>query len=367
MILIAGFSHPLTTIFFALLIAIALLASFYVFRHRSRFPQRPSKRLLLRTLSLVVTSSIPSVISVTFSKSLRIYGALVDPQLGVTARPYIIPLDYIFLMMGAFLIFLVPFSLCIIVVEVRRNKDVHSRAKFLFFLLWVITTLSIVLSSYMIPNLSRYGDRLLIFFPAPFLFAFMAQKLYNMRISISLRSTKVVLHVRNHALSNNKLLFWIILFILLIPNYVILSDKVGGYMRPFISETATRRLEWLSVNTASSSSPLFIINAKEEVLLDYADLWNNYIGAYVGEHYTFMGKLYDAVNLRMSNFDSPVLQYWADRYFKELTQAAKSKDQLSNYSIFVIEDFYQPINQGDFDFLYRIHDGVYLVNWASIG
>jgi hypothetical protein len=270
-------------------------------------------------------------------------------------------------MMGAFLVFLVPFSLCIAVVEVKRNKDAHGKTKFMFFLLWAITTLLIVLGSYKIPNLSRYADRLLILFPAPFLFAFIAQRLYNMGISISLRSTKVVLYVRKRALSNNKLLFWTILFILLIPNYVILSDRVGAYMRPFISETTTRRLEWLSMNMASDSSSLFVINAGEEDLLDYADLWNNYIGAYVGEHYTFLGRLGDAVNLRMSNFDSPILQYWADKYYSELAQVAKSKDQLSNYSIFVIEDYYRPISTYDLDLLRKISDGVYIVNWTSIG
>jgi hypothetical protein len=135
------------------------------------------------------------------------------------------------------------------------------------------------------------------------------------------------------------------------------------YWRPFISIEVFNNLKAIASNSNASSIPVFVIYAHD--VTPY--MYNNWITAIVGKHFTYLGSIDNFLALIPTNFTDRYATEWSIFFLKELTQAGlKDLQTLSSHPIYLLTGMYnRPISEDELAILNKVAPGLYSLNLSA--
>lgn len=260
-----------------------------------------------------------------------------------------------------FYLSLLPLTILGFIVSVKNAKHVH---------LFMISLTMIVISGFLFACLPFYTPfrvfvtRLSYLFPMPFLVSvglgYVLKSLDKFYIIIASES-KIRIRIQ---IRSSILILILVLLVFVVPlQHTMNTIKI--YWRPFISSTAFNNLKVIASNTSLASIPIFIIYTEDG---STAYMYNNWITALVGQHYTYLGSLNNFLALIPTNFSDTYATKWSQVFLEELIQAGvTSHSAFCEHPIFLVTDMYnKPLTKEEIQALIPLSFGLYSLNCSSI-
>ena len=338
--LIASISHVYTMVFFYIVFMLSNLTT-WIFSSNEEKENCSKIQIMTHCLILGLIIAFPLFFSTFLMNSTRVFGPLLNPQqIEETGILQISP-SLLFASFGANLIFTIPISLVFVVANFVRSKELTKKLKYSFILWWTTVGLVLPFVSYAFPHLVSLTERMIIIMPIPLLAALFATNLS--RILRRTAESRIKHSEISRAVCSTPfkgILLLILVISLFFANVGPIQDNARYYLKSFITQDTAHSLESLS-QMPLSEKPLFILDASESVIADYAGLQDNIIGAYVGPHYTYVGPVQNLANLKRTVFSSKPGDIWSAKFFDQLTQSnILSYDDLANRSIILLSSLY---------------------------
>jgi hypothetical protein len=157
--------------------------------------------------------------------------------------------------------------------------------------------------------------------------------------------------------------FAVVLLVIVVPNTFLVIESTRHTYQPWIDEDAVKGLRWVGDNLYNSTKPLvFVISNNEGRLSGDIQYFRNVISVFVPNNLVYIGKLDYLLLFREPQFENTKLQGYAERYWNELRTQVGSLQNLTAFTIVIIDHLYQPITSLELDTrLSQVHDGVYVV------
>jgi hypothetical protein len=163
--------------------------------------------------------------------------------------------------------------------------------------------------------------------------------------------------------------FAVVLLAIVLPNAFLAVQSVQFEYQPWISNKAAERLRWVGDNLYNSSKPpIFVISSNEGRLSGSIEYLRNVITVFVPNNLVYIGKLDYLLLFREPQLENTKLEKYAESYWNQLKTLVESTQNLTSYTIVIIDDLYQPITSLELDTrLTQVHDGVYVVeNYTAV-
>lgn len=364
--LIASISHVYTMIFIYMVYILSNLTLIFASKERA---QNDGRAFIVRSTILGACLAVPLIVSTITLGSTRIFGPLLNPQQIVETGIRPIANSLILISFGGNAIFVIPIAFLITLQSLRTSHIAGERLRYLFILWWTILALTMLAVPYIWPYLASFAERMIIITPIPMLLALFARKLPQYLNSFLLaapkiQSSKSSLLLRSKWFKKTLPLFLVL--VIFVTNINPILDNSRVYLACYISSDISNRLESLRQIMQFRDKPLFIIDRSEDLIGDYADLWDNTIGAYIGPHYVYLGSIQNLANLRRTVFSSVKSDIWAMNFFNKLSQDnILSYDGLASRAIVLLDSFYVMTNY-EASYVNRISDGVFTVDFEKL-
>jgi hypothetical protein len=175
LMILASLSHPLSALYFGLVIAISISLAM--------ISKVPRKILLLKVILLLVASSTMIILRVVLGGGLAEYIPLLNPSQANGGGATVIDIAWGLELVGYFLLPLVVISILIMLRRIVQSNKVSFNKKelvsYLLVLIWAMSTFVFWFMSYLLPVQSSFAERLLILFPTPFLMTFLFAKIWG--------------------------------------------------------------------------------------------------------------------------------------------------------------------------------------------
>jgi hypothetical protein len=163
--------------------------------------------------------------------------------------------------------------------------------------------------------------------------------------------------------------FAVVLLAIVLPNTFLAIQSVQFVYEPWISNKGAEGLRWVGDNLYNSSKPLiFVISSNEGRLSGSIEYLRNVITVFVPNNLVYIGKLDSLLLFREPQLENAKLERFAESCWIHLKTLVGSAQNLTAYTIVIIDDLYQPITSLELDArLDKVHDGVYIVkNYTAI-
>lgn len=363
--LVASISHVYTMIFMYVVFILANIT--WILSHMKQ--GRNNKEFVARAIILGALLMIPLIASTLLGGSTRIFGPLLNPQqMGETGTRSIAG-SLVFICFGGNLILIIPIALLIAFQSMMKAPLADEKLKYLFIIWWTVLALTMPIISYVWPSLLSYAERMIIITPVPMLLAIFVRKLPTyltqpMAIRRRIENPKVS-RVLSSKWSRRTLVSFVIAS-MFISNVNPILDNSKIYLASYISPDIANRLESLKSVVQYEEKPLFIIDSSESLIGDYADLWHNTIGAYVGPHYIYLGPMQNLAHLRRTLFSSEKSDTWSRKFFGQLEEDdILSYDSLAGRPIFLLDCLYG-LKDYEKQYVDEIKDGIFLLNFGKL-
>lgn len=362
---IASISHVYTMIFIYAAFVFANITSILAYRKRTQ----NSAKFVVQAIILGAFLIMPLIWSTLLLGSTRIFGPLLNPQQIEEAGIRPIAGSLLFISFGGNLSFTIPIALLLTFQSMRETDLIEEKLKYSFVLWWTALALTMPIVSYVWPSLVSYAERMIIVTPVPILLAILIGKLPSYLAKLAAIRRKIENPRLRPLLSSKwfkRALVSFVVFSMFISNVNPILENSKIYLTSYISPYIADRLESLKSAAQFDEKPLFIICSSESLMGDYADLWDNTIGAYVGPHYIYLGSMQNLAELRRTIFGSAKTDIWSKKFFHELEESRiLSYDDLVNRPIVLLDCFYRLRNY-ERPYADQIEEGVFLLNFPEL-
>jgi len=339
--LLAGLSHPQTAALGFAVLIIALLFS------RLAFPTRIISAK--RVLTLSASTLAPIVLALVSDP--RILGA------GVGGGTYPIPWPpdlygtFVFLLIPIFIVGALQFC-------TRRARE---SPQALLVIAWLLVSLLVVLVAFPFSSLREWAYRSLVLIPVPI---FLSNGMVVLFRAVWGFGSKL----REVSMFRILRVFGTIGLAVLIASGAFLSalqvqDYAGIHMRSFISDEARFALQQLSDTGLVRPDPIFVVYSDDYWTGGFAQLWDNWIGIYFGNHHVYPGRLFYYFRGMQTPFNSSASRGISDLYFSTL---ASSKlvgiNATTSHDIVIVTPFYSALSREELKILTPEGQNAYLVS-----
>ena len=304
LIAIASFTHIETTLFFVGLMFILSIAL-------SGFP----KRIAIVAIAVVLPAAIIYIIHFLLLVSLTGYSLPV-----YTLEPIL----FWFEIFGP----LLPLAIFGLALGLRGKRTSLES----LVMLWAGASILIGLSQYLDPQTYTFAQRAAELIPVPYLAAIGLRRLGTLSVSRRLgRFSPAHLH---RAL----LVASLILLVASWPISYVADAPVD--QRVFLPASAYQRLQWISANMKFLSTPIFVYNDLDMNAGGYGDLYDNWVGAIVGTHLSYIGSIDYLVQVQQTPYSNIVSRLHSAVFEEELRDAGiTSRAVLLSHPIIIVADF----------------------------
>lgn len=340
---LASFTHIETTIFFTFILLASLLQFCLL---------TPTKARLKRTLAgilLILLPALPGIILyvervihlLSYTQGTMLSNAQISPFFWAACLGPLIPLE----ILGFYLILGSNFTR-------KRNLEYN-----VFISSWALTSISFALAHYVLPGAQIFSERALILFPTPLLAATGVKAILWLRLNRSIDPLQFT-HGRATSVC--------LVFALFISSTVITYTYTSPfYFKVNITDSAYEKLLWLSNNHRSKRSPIFLFNDYDQWAGGLGDMYNNWVEAIYGEHYSYLGHLHFFLATKETPFTSKVSQQISAIFLERMTKdGVFHASEPFRHEAILVTDFYLPSPLPKYyeDFLEEIHEGIYVLN-----
>ncbi len=245
---------------------------------------------------------------------------------------------------AAWLLYLAPTGLAVLVsvpvLYFFRRLYISSRIIALTFS-WLLLSLGLGLAQYLSQSITPFSERAVILTPAPFLAAIMIPRLGGFRLTSQMKGVALISLI---IMGGSTLYF------------IEIGDR---FYNSFISDSATASLQYLQSSGAIDLRRSIFIFSDSSDHPGYADHNNAWVGAYLGDHLSYLGR----IDFLMAGLETP----FTDDQSTQISRIFLGNlpiNQIRNMTIVYISDFNYPdpppnLFQG---FLQPLGSRVYEVN-----
>ncbi len=204
----------------------------------------------------------------------------------------------------------------------------------IFATTWGVASLAVGLSQYVDPQTVIFAQRAVLLFPTPLLAGLGIHKVYELitarkTISISWR------YVRLGALGG--------IFILLAVSWPFATSSAVPDQKIFITSQEYQQLRWVSTNMKFTNTPVFVFNDVDGFAGGLAQLYENWVSATVGPHFSYVGLPDYLVQLEDTPFYNTISQTVSREFLQQIRNAGiTTTSALLEHPIIIMSDFYRP-------------------------
>jgi hypothetical protein len=113
--------------------------------------------------------------------------------------------------------------------------------------------------------------------------------------------------------------------------------------RVFLPVSGYQRLQWINANMKFSDTPIFVYNDFDLNAGGLGDLYNNWVGAIVGTHLSYIGSIDYLVQVQQTPYSNVVSRLHSAIFEKHLRDAGiTNRSVLLAHPIIIVADFYNP-------------------------
>jgi hypothetical protein len=230
-----------------------------------------------------------------------------------------------------------------------------------FIIVWTLCSLFIGISQYFNAQTYIFAIRAAAIIPAPLLAAVGFIRLRSWANNgqhdlISFRSVRK----------------WVLMtaFITLIVAWPLTYWVAGSqYESVYLTSTAAQRLQWISANMKFANTPIFIYNDLDELAGGYGNLFNNWVGAIVGQHLAYLGRVDYLVQVQETPFSNTASRLISALFIKQIHDSGiTNRTSLLEHPIIIVEDFYNPYPLPTYfaGLFHQVYDGVFQSDSTSL-
>ena len=333
LIAVASFTHIETTLFFVGLMFILSVAL-------SGFP----KRIAIVAIAVVLPAAIIYIIHLLQLVSLAGYSLPV-----YTLEPIL----FWFEIFGP----LLPLAILGLTLGLRGKRTSLES----LIMLWAGASILIGLSQYLDPQTYTFAQRAAGLVPVPFLAAIGLRRLGTLSVSRRLGRFSPA-HLQRALLVAS-----LILLVASWPTSYVADAPVD--QRVFLSPSAYQRLQWVSANMKFLSTPIFVYNDFDTNAGGLGDLYDNWVGAIVGTHLSYLGSIDYLVQVQQTPYSNIVSRLHSAIFEKELRDVGiTSRAVLLSHPIIIVADFYNPYPLPTYYAIYfnEVSKGVFVGNTTRL-
>ncbi len=139
--------------------------------------------------------------------------------------------------------------------------------------------------------------------------------------------------------------------------------------RVFLTPSAFQKLQWISNNLKTATSPIFVYNDFDQDAGGYGDLYNNWVSAIVGPHLSYLGLVDYLVQLQETPFFNPVSRTISALFMEQIHDAGiTNKYLLLQHPIILVEDFHRlfPLPLYTINLFDKVQEGVFVSNQTKL-
>jgi hypothetical protein len=249
--------------------------------------------------------------------------------------------------LATWILYLGPVSLVCLgavpVVFYLKKLRISSRVTALTFS-WLLLSLAIGLAQYVDNSITPFSERAIILIPTPFLAAIVIPRLGNFRLTNQLKGAALI-------------------FVIIMGGGTLYYLDIGHrFYNSFISDSASTSLQYIqSSHVIDLKKSVFIFSDPPAQLgsADHSDFW---VGAYLGDHYSYLGR----VDFLMAGLGTP----FADDQSAQISRLFLNSlpiAQVRNMTIIYVADFNYPDPMPSLytPFLHSLSKSVYEVNQTA--
>jgi hypothetical protein len=199
---------------------------------------------------------------------------------------------------------------------------------------WGLASVVVGLSQYVDPQTVIFAQRAVLLFPTPLLTGLGIRKLNElmtgrMTIRIPWR------YVRQGTMAG--------IFIIIAVSWPVTTGSAVPDQKIFISSQEFQQLQWVSVNMKFSSTPLFVFNDRDEFAGGLAQLYDNWVSATVGPHFSYVGLVDYLVQLEETPYYDTISQTVSREFMQQIRNGGiTTTSLLLQHPIIIVGDFYRP-------------------------
>jgi len=223
----------------------------------------------------------------------------------------------------------------------------------LLAIIWAACSLVVGISQYFDAQVFTFAQRAAPLVPAPILAAIGFVRIRSWANKVRPETTRP----RN-------LQKWVLVtaFVLLILSWPLTYVATAyQYQGIYLSSSAYQRLEWISNNVRFADTPIFVYNDLDLNAGGLGDLYSNWVGAIVGTHLSYLGRVDYLVQLQQTPYSNVVSRLHSAVFMKEISDAGITNQTiLLMHRIIIIKDFYNPFPIPTYisGFFKQVSDGV---------
>ena len=283
-----------------------------------------------------------------------------DPRIieaGVSAGTYPIPWPPD--LFGTFGFFLVPIfaigALQLFTRQARRSPQA------LLVTVWLLVSLIVVFAAFPFPGLREWAYRSLILIPIPVFLSNGTVVLFRAVWGLGSRMGGISMFRMLRVFGT------ICLAVLVFSGAFLSALQVQAYagihMRSFISDDSRLALQQLSDSGLVRPDPIFVVYMDDYWTGGFAQLWDNWIGIYFGNHLVYPGRLFYFFQGMETPFNSSASRSISDLYFSQLSSRnLLGTKVITSHDIVILTPFYSALSSQEQKILSPVGPEGYLVS-----
>jgi hypothetical protein len=208
----------------------------------------------------------------------------------------------------------------------------------IFASIWGIASFIIGVSQYFSPQTIMFAQRAVILIPTPLLAGLGGYRLYQ-----TLPRALAALRFGRIPLRSAKIGVMAIFLLVLAFSWPITSLSVSPNEKIFLTSAEAQQLGFVSANIRFSNTPIFVFNDVDQYAGGLADLYDNWVGAKVGPHLSYLGLTDYLVQLEQTPFSDTVSQTISGVFWQQIQAAGiTTRASLLQHPIIIMSEFYRP-------------------------
>jgi len=339
--LLAGLAHPQTAALGFGVLIITLLLTRLVF---------PAKIIVIRRAVTLSASALAPIVLALAS----------DPRIieaGVSGGTY--PAPWPPDLYGTFGFLLVPvFAVGALQLFARQARK---SPQSLLVTVWLLVSLLVVLAAFPFSGLREWAYRALILIPIPVFLSNGTIVLFRAVWGFGSRMREIYIFRILRAFGTIGLA--VLVFSGAFLSAMQVQDYAGIHMRTFITDDSRLALQQLSDTGLVRPDPIFVVYMDDYWTGGFAQLWDNWIGIYFGNHHVYPGRLYYFFQGMETPFNSSASRGISDLYFSQLASGnLLGTKATTSHDIVILTPFYSALSPAELKILTPVGEEAYLVS-----
>jgi len=212
----------------------------------------------------------------------------------------------------------------------RRSSGFEALALF-----WGLASIVVGLSQYVTPQTVSFAQRGVILFPTPFLAAIGVNKLLH--FTARMKVDPILFRYLRKSLM-------IVPLILLISSWPsVYAVAAQQSHRVFLTPLEYQQLVWVHDNLKGTTMPVFMFNDLDQYAGGLAQLYDNWVSAVVGTHFSYLGLTDYLLQGEETPFSEPIARATSSSFMQQILDSGiTTRAALLQHQIILIGSFYHP-------------------------